>query len=294
MAIAPDRFTRFAAIDWSGAKGPFQPGLALALCEAGRAAPRLIAPPTRAWSRAGLRDWIAAEADRGERTLIGLDLSPALPFADRGAYLPGWSRSPPDARALWHLVEAICADTADLGAGGFVEHPDAAPHFRHATGAGALFEAGRGRLRVCEHRQRERRGLSPSSTFNLVGAAQVGKSSLTGMRVLAALDGRVPVWPFDPLPPDGPVIVEIYTSIAALDAGRPPGRAKMRDPAALDAALAGVGSNPHAALLRYDDHATDAILSAAWLRHRWRDASLWHPPGMEAVAHTEGWTFGVP
>ena len=34
-------FTRFAAIDWSGAKGRSHPGIALALCERGDAAPVL-------------------------------------------------------------------------------------------------------------------------------------------------------------------------------------------------------------------------------------------------------------
>ena len=63
----------------------------------------------------------------------------------------------------------------------------AAPH-----GSCALL--GRGRFRVTEIEQ-ARMGCKPYSNFNLVGAAQVGKSSLTGMRVLHALSGAVPVWP---------------------------------------------------------------------------------------------------
>ena len=51
MASAPDHFTRFAAIDWSGAKGRSHPGIALAVCEAGDAAPVLVPPPGRHWSR---------------------------------------------------------------------------------------------------------------------------------------------------------------------------------------------------------------------------------------------------
>ena len=47
----------------------------------------------------------------------------------------------------------------------------------------------------------------------------------------------MPVWPFDPLPVTGPAIVEIYTSIAARDAGLPRGRSKMRDRTSLEAAL---------------------------------------------------------
>ena len=137
-------------------------------------------------------------------------------------------------------------------------------------------------------------GLSPYSCFNLVGAAQVGKSSLTGMRALHQLRGMVPVWPFDPVPGEGPLIVEIYTSLAARAALLPKGRSKMRDGAALDSALAALGGDPHSPLPRYSDHATDAILTTAWLRKVADDARLWSPPGLSVqIAATEGWTFGV-
>lgn len=288
------RFTRFAAIDWSGAKGAKQAGLAVATCEAGSAAPVLVTPPGGRWSRPAVLDWLAEQADAGHAILIGLDLSPALPFVDEGAYFPGWPGSPPDAKRLWTLVDEACRADPHLAACGLVGHAEAGQHFRHAAGAGRRFAGGRGRLRECERRQLARKGLSPSSCFNLVGAAQVGKSSLTGMRVLARLNGAIPVWPFDPVPAHGPVIVEIYTTIAALDSGRPPGRAKMRDAASLDAALAALGTGPHAPLPRYDDHATDALVSTAWLRRVGHDQSLWRPSGLDAVAETEGWTFGVP
>ncbi|WP_204315773.1 hypothetical protein, partial [Stenotrophomonas maltophilia] len=68
----------------------------------------------------------------------------------------------------------------------------------------------------------------PYSCFNLVGASQVGKSSLTGMRVLHRLRGKVPLWPFDPLPEAGPVLVEIYTALAARAAGMRKGISKIR------------------------------------------------------------------
>ena len=138
-------------------------------------------------------------------------------------------------------------------------------------------------------------GCKPYSNFNLVGAAQVGKSSLTGMRVLHALGGAVRVWPVDPLPESGSVVVEIYTTIAAMAAGRSPGRAKMRSYAALNEALAALGSPPVAGTGALDDHATDALLAAAWLRTIAHRPELWSPAKMTPeIARTEGWTFGVP
>ncbi len=284
------RFTRFAAIDWSGQAVARPKGLAIAELVDG--APTLV---TRAggWSRGAILDWLATLADDGADMLIGLDLSPALPFVDRGSYFPGWAASPGDARTLWAMVDAMAADDPHLAATSVVAHDELSRHFRRQRACGDLFGGGRGRLRVCEERQLAT-GLSPTSCFNLVGAAQVGKSSLTGMRVLHRLDGRLPVWPFDPVPDTGPVLVEIYTTIAARAAGVRKGLSKLRDAASLDAALAVLGAPPHAPIGRYDDHATDALLSAAWLRGVAGDAALWRPEAMTAeVAQTEGWTFGV-
>jgi hypothetical protein len=284
------RFTRFAAIDWSGQAVARPKGLALALAEAGSTAPELITP-AGGWSRESLGDWIAAQASEG--MLIGMDLSPAFPFHDEGAFFPGWQESPSDARGLWALVEGISSPDSHLGASSFVAHPEASRHFRRQNQPGDLFPKGRGRLRVCEAGQKEA-GLSPYSCFNLVGAAQVGKSSLTGMRVLHRLTGTVAIWPFDPLPERGAVVVEIYTSLAAREAGVRRGISKMRDAASLDKALAELGSAPHTPLARYDDHATDAILTAAWLRNAAHREELWQPRNMTPeIARTEGWTFGV-
>lgn len=285
------RFTRFAAIDWSGEAVARPKGLALAVASAGDAAPTLIRPQD-GWSREAIAQWIEEHA--GEDMLIGLDLSPAFPFLDAAAYFPGWHETPGDARSLWALVERIAADDPHLGSSNFVAHTEALRHFRQRGALGDLHPPGRGRLRICEHGQRAM-GLSPYSCFNLVGAAQVGKSSLTGMRVLHRLTGKVAVWPFDPMPQHGAVIVEIYTALAAREAGVRRGISKLRDAKALDETLTALGSAPHAPLPRYDDHATDAILTAAWLRRAAHRPELWRPSDMtDAIAQTEGWTFGVP
>jgi len=288
------RFEHFVAIDWSGAVGARLPGIAIGLCRAGDAAPALVAPPDRHWSRAAVLDWLTTALP--DNALVGFDLGPAFPFVDRGAYFPGWEASPADARSLWALVERISGDEPHLAASRFVDHADAARHFRrHGGREGAAFGGGRGRLRVTEVAQ-QAQGLNPYSNFNLVGAAQVGKSSLTGMRLLHRLGQRLPVWPFDPLPATGSLVVEIYTSLAAIAAGRARGRSKMRSIDALNAALAApaIASAPIAGCGAIDDHASDALLTAAWLRRHADLAALWTPPALTpTIAHTEGWTFGV-
>src|SRR3546814_2557172 len=92
----------------------------------------------------------------------------------------------------------------------------------------------------------------------------------------------VAVWPFDAAPPRGPLIVEIYTSLAARDAGRPKGRSKMTTIAALNAALTNpaIGSAPVPGDGAIDDHGADALLTAAWLRANAHRAALWQPLGL--------------
>lgn len=289
-------FRHFATIDWSGAAGERHAGIAVAICDAIGGAPRLVRPHHR-WSRPEVLDWLLHKLPEG--TLVGLDLGISLPFADNGAFFPGWADSPASARELWALVETICAADPHLAAASFVDHPVASAYFRrHGGREGAHFAqgaiGGRGRFRVTEHAQ-QAAGCKPYSNFNLVGAAQVGKSSLTGMRVLHRLSGRIPVWPFDPLPQQGSLVVEIYTTLAALAAGRSAGRSKMRSRTELNHALSSLGSPPVASRLPISDHTADALLTAAWLRTAAHREDLWQPAGMTtAIAQSEGWTFGVP
>ena len=257
----------------------------------------LCGPPERGWSRRAVLDLL--HHGHADNTLAGLDLGIAFPFADCGAYFPGIAHSPADAPVLWALVEEVCANEPHLAATTFADDLRFAPFFRrHGGRLGTAFGCdgaahGRGRLRVTEGRQADL-GCRPYSNFNLVGAAQVGKASLSGMRLLHRLRGVVPVWPIDPLPASGAVIVEIYTSIAALAAGRPPGRSKMRRFDELNAALAALGSPPVAGYGALDDHSADALLAAAWLHAVAGRRELWEPAGLTpAIARTEGWTFGA-
>jgi hypothetical protein len=285
MAPAPDRFTRFVAIDWSGAKGSRHAGIAVAACATGDAAPVLIAPPHgTTWSRTAVLEWLLDHRD--EALLAGFDFSFSAPFVARGAHLPGETDTR-DARALWAYVDAHAADP-DLGAASFLT----ARRGRHFY-LGAADGAKRDFLhwRVCE---RADGTTKPSTVYDAIGASQVAKASFAGMRLLHHLGGRIPVWPFDALPDRGAAIVEIYTAIAARATGLRRGRSKLRDAAALDTALAALGSAPHAPLARYTDHATDALMTAAWLRRAAARAALWHPEALDPhIAATEGWTFGV-
>lgn len=279
-------FERFLAIDWTGARGRRHRAIQAADCPIGDQAPRLLRPD-EPWSRDEIRELIQQLADRRERVLIGLDCSFSLPFADRGAYFPGDASEPRTPRELWHEVDRLSVDEPDLGAHAYVEH-----RRRHFwCGAADGVRRPFARLRVAEAVYRERRMGYPSSPFVLVGAGQVGKGTLSGMRLLARLHG-VPVWPFDPRPSQGPCLVEIYCQTFALDGGF---RGKLRARRDLDDALVRLGSRRSTRLpAQFDDHVGDALVSAAGLRRVAPLPAYWQPEAMTpTIAATEGWTFGI-
>lgn len=257
----------------------------------------LVSPPARGWAREDVLALLREDLPRD--TLVGMDLGISLPFADAEAFFPGWNASPSDARELWALIDNICRGDPHLECGSFVSHPEASRYFRHSKEhVGDRFHlpgapTREGRFRVAEHAQRAQ-GVRPVSNFNLVGAAQVGKSSLTGMRMLHRLQGHVSVWPIDAPPQEGPVVVEMYTSIAARGGGVGGAKTKLRTYEDLNAALSQLDSPGVRGEGPIDDHSSDALVTAAWLRKIGHEPAYWRPEGLSAeVACTEGWTFGA-
>ncbi|HEX8223126.1 MAG TPA: hypothetical protein VF605_04835 [Allosphingosinicella sp.] len=281
------RFARFAAIDWSGAKGRRHKGIAVAVAETGTASPRLVRPG-HVWSRTEVLDWLLAEAAAAP-TLFGFDFSFAPPIAARGEYLPGEPDVPSTAREFWAYVERRCEDE-DLGAASFLEQA----HRRHfyfgiADGEKARFM----HFRQCDARLNAQGGRKTASAYDAIGAAQVAKASFSGMRLLHRLDGRVAVWPMDPLPERGSAVVEIYTRIYLRRAGLR--GTKLRSRADLNRALTGLGSRPARLRFEPDDHQTDALVTAAGMRAlATGEPRAFAPEGLTPeLARSEGWTFGI-
>ncbi len=107
-------------------------------------------------------------------------------------------------------------DDEDLGAASFLE----TAHRRHfyfgiADGVKADFM----HFRQCDARLNAQGGRKTASAFDAIGAAQVAKASFSGMRLLHRLDGKVAIFPMDPLPERGSAVVEIYTRIYLRRAG---------------------------------------------------------------------------
>jgi hypothetical protein len=113
------------------------------------------------------------------------------------------------------------------------------------------------------------------------------------MRFLHRLDGKVAIWPMDPLPDNGSAVVEIYTRIYLRRAGLT--GVKLRSRKALNLALEGLGSPPARLRLEPSDHQTDALVTAAGMRQlATTEPRAFDPEGLTPeIARSEGWTFGV-
>jgi hypothetical protein len=279
-------FTSYVAIDWSGAKGHRHKGIAIAEAR-GEAAPRLVRPG-HIWSREEVLHGLLRRAAR-EPTLFGFDFSFAPPIVERGEYLPGEPDVPKTAREFWAYVDGKC-DDEDLGAASFLERAHR-PHFYFGIADGV--KAGFMHFRQCDARLNAQGGRKTASAYDAIGAAQVAKASFAGMRVLNALDGKVAIWPMDPLPDHGSAVVEIYTRIYLRRAGLT--GVKLRSRADLNRALKGLGSAPARLRFEPNDHQTDALVTAAGMRQlATTEARAFDPEGLTPeIAQSEGWTFGV-
>ena len=280
-----NNFASTVAIDWSGAKGRRHKGIAIAEAR-GNEAPRLVRPG-HVWSREEVLGWLPERAAK-EPTLFGFDFSFAPPFVERGAYLPGEEGIPDNARDFWDYVDRNSRDE-DLGAASFLE----SVHRRHfyfgiADGVKADFV----RFRICDAHLNAQGGRKTASAYDAIGAAQVAKASFSGMRLLQRLNGKVAIWPMDPLPDAGSAVVEIYTRIYLRNAGM--SGKKLRSRHDLNRALTGLGSKPARLRFEPNDHQTDALVTAAGMRAHLDHPLAFAPPGLTPeLARTECWTFGI-
>lgn len=293
----------FVGIDWSGAKGPRQPGIQLAMAAPGSALPRtILADDGRHWGREGVRDWLLARAGVTEDgpLLVGIDFAFAHPFHDEGAYYPGLADSPPDAPALWQRVESLTADDPHLYGGGIFAAPGVGDYYLSPRNHGAPHYRSRRRMTELAARASAR---APSPTFKAIGADNVATGSMAGMRLIHALKTelgpRLAVWPFDDVTADrlphlALVLVEIFPSYYFHAAGLNPAKNAAADAGFMNSALAAYGSDgvgPGYAPRGADADEADAIISAAALRHLAGRDECWDAPD---AAAREGWIFGVP
>ena len=153
------------------------------------------------------------------------------------------------------------------------------------------------RKRLTEYACADVTHTHPDTLYKMLHSKQVGKASVTGMRVLRHIRSRnrsrVAIWPFETV--RSSAIVEIYpTMFRKMASGS---TAKLRSISDLNKALLQLGSRPMSSKVKRElsDHETDALLSAAGLRTVATDPDVWVAAESALTqARKEGWIFGVP
>lgn len=200
------QFDRFIAMDWSGAGGSYS-GIAVAECEPGRKPPVLVRPGKK-WRRWDAADWLKEQLTGRERLLIGLDFAFGFPFEPEAGYLGGSAPGIDSVFDLWSLIESRCSTDPDYGCLSFVKDAEYAALF---WTEGKMPRSWIARKRCTELACGLATGTHPDTLYKMLHSKQVGKASITGMRVLrevrAARSSLVSVWPFEP--PRSSVLVEI-------------------------------------------------------------------------------------
>ena len=283
-------FDSYIAIDWSGADGRYV-GISIAMCASGSTAPRLIAPEGARWTRTAAAAWLDRELKSGRRLLIGCDFAFGLPFEPDRGYLAGAVPEIVDIFGMWDAIDDAGAGAADFGCAPVLADPRFAPLYWQRGRQPAAWTL---RQRRAERGCAAATGTHPECVFKLIGAKQVGKASLTGIRVLRQVRrdnrSRLAVWPFEAVGAKS-VLVEIYPTLFRKQAAG--GIAKLRTRAELNAALRQLGTRG-VATRTLSDHDTDALISAAGLRRAIGEAGEWLAPPRDPHVRREGWIFGVP
>ena len=297
-------FSAFLGIDWSGAKTKSHAGLQLAHAIPGNGVPLRVSPPlSKYWSRQQVSDYLVTTAENAmgkKPVLVGIDFAFAHPFADKDSYFPETDLSPANVVSLWAMIDQVNADQPDLYGGAMFQHALWGDYYlAPPTYEGRHYAS---RRRVTEIAARAA-GRSPSPTFKAVGADNVSTGSLAGMRLLhqlkQKLGARLSVWPFDAIiaGQTNLVLVEIFPSFYFYRLGMVPTKKAAADPAFLNRALAGYGSDGVPADFRamgHDADEADAIIAAAALRHFSTASSFRLSADIKVAAQQEGWIYGVP
>jgi len=290
--MIPPKFDSFVAIDWSGARHPYK-GIAVAKCMRGRSAPQLVTPPVNShWTRVEAADWLCEELKGRQRLLIGMDFAFGFPFEEKAGYLQGRTRKPKTIFDLWRLIDDASDGETDFGCSAFTSDPRYASLFWKS---GQSPEGWIQQKRRTELACATATSTRPETVYKLIGSKQVGKASITGIRVLQHIrrvrNARVSFWPFER--PDKSTITEIYPTLFRKSATN--SLAKLRTLPDLNEALIAFECDPiPQSPRRFSDHETDALISAAGLRCLARKQATWtHPELTSRQVQREGWIFGV-
>lgn len=287
-------FDQFIGVDWSGAKAPIKTkSIAVASVSKDKDDLTLY---QNIRSRRAVAEFIGDVIESETRTLIGIDCNFGY-AAETLRKQINFKAAAPD---LWAKVDAVNTESPNFFAGNFWTHPKFKEDFWTEGKMPIGFKMPKRTTEViCANN-----GYGhPESPFKLIGAKQVGKGGLAGMRMVHYLqdkyDDKIAVWPFnDDKSCDAAkvILAEIYPRQFIMRAGM--GTQKIRNKGDLEQILKFYGMT-NGNYKNFTDHDTDALVSAAGLRYlcgmkQEIPNAISNPPQMTKIAQfCEGWIFGV-
>ncbi|MBN8520716.1 MAG: hypothetical protein J0L77_02305 [Alphaproteobacteria bacterium] len=289
-----NNFDMYVGIDWSGAKSPIKSSsISVAYVDRGNFSPVILSHLN---SRHEIALWIQEKAQETKRILIGIDCN--FGYArEVGHKHFGQNYNYKD---VWSEVDRTSHHLDNFYAEGFWTHSQYRDDFWITGTQREDFKIYRRQTEIaCQ-----RIGLGvPESPFKLIGAKQVGKGGLAGMRLAnfltQQLGSTVCFWPFETSQANQAkiVVTEIYPRLFIRLASQK--MTKIRCVSDLNQILSYFQTDPYDAPLEINDHQADALISAVGLRFLCGSKttipdSIAIPFGMTAeIAVTEGWIFGV-
>lgn len=301
-------FAHYIGIDWSGAKTPKRShSIALAECNSGYChstgvKSSVMSSPTAVQNRLSREDVynvLSKSIKSKRRTLVGIDCN----FGYCQSVAQKQFQTNIKAQQLWTEINTLCKGDTNFFAGNVWTASTLSKDFWCDGKQPGWFDAKRLR-RVTEQAAADQGLGIPESPFKLIGAKQVGKGGLAGMRFLHQLKrefgDNVAIWPFENhlMQTATLVITEIYPRLFIRFAGF--GNQKVRTIKDLNSILATLDSaqykqeNQNSDL---NDHLTDAIIASAGLRYFVESTNSKNPLDTDklpdAAIELEGWIFGV-
>lgn len=292
-------YNTFIAVDWSGARSGNTKGIAVAVATMADNNVVLVSPPEKKyWRRIDVYNFIQQQAISGN-ALIGIDCAFSLPFERSSKY---FLDDTPHVFDLWCKVDDECLsfsqfDNADFYAEAFWRGENYGADFWVRGKRPQNFMEGEEPHRETEIAAKQQGLGAPESPYKLIGARQVGKGGLAGMRMMYRLQNeqkdQMGFWPFQALGLHPIVMMEIFPRLFLKKTGF--GSRKIREVSALNDALDYYGCIYHSDGGKISDHESDAVVSAAGMKDIYLNkAELFSRDCLSKRAKSyEGWILGV-
>jgi hypothetical protein len=293
--VTRKNFDIYVGVDWSGAKAPLKTNsVALSWCYTGSSKPEYIKEKI---SRQDVFNWILDISKLGKSMLIGIDCN--FSYAHHFTH----KQFGKDFRInhLWSEVENLNSQNDNFYAGGIWESQKYKGLFWTEGDKPDWYDENILR-RKTEKLCKDLKLGNPECPFKLIGAKQVGKGGLSGMRLahhlMHQIGDHLSIWPFNAdLERASIVMAEIYPRLFLNYCGF--GNKKIREMNDLNLALMSLNSEIIQSRETLNDHVSDAIVSAAGLRFFVEKlapsiSDAFHiEDEYKDIARNEGWIFGV-